>query len=105
MRNIFKKINVRKGILILFAFSCAMPFLSIIGANLNTKLSDVFKTEAADNIDALENLPDPAGYVTAPADKMYYDGSNRMVYSLPYSSGKDVYKVSAVITKITKNIF
>lgn len=97
MRNIFKKINVRKGILILFAFSAAMPFLSIIGANLTTKLSDVFKTEAADNIDALENLPDPAGYVTAPADKMYYDGSNRMVYSLPYSSGKDVYKVSAVI--------
>lgn len=97
MRNIFKKINVRKGILILFAFSTAMPFLSIIGANLTTKLSDVFNVEAADDVNKLDDLPDPSGYVTAPSDKTFYDGANKMIYSLPYSFGKDVYKVDAVI--------
>lgn len=98
MRNIFKKINTRKGILILFAFSTMMPFLSIIGANLSTKLSDIFKVDAADIVDILDNLPDPAGYVSAPNEnQMYYDRANKTMYSTSILKSPTEYVVSATV--------
>ena len=97
LSKLIKKICTRKRVCKFFAIATFMPFLSIIATNSNLKLENLLQVKAATIIDKFLFEEDPAGFVTAPSDRCYVDGTNNNIYSKPYTNGSNKSMVTAVI--------
>ena len=97
LSKLIKKICTRKRVCKFFAIATFMPFLSIIATNSNLKLENLLEVKAATIIDKFLFEEDPAGFVTAPSDRCYVDGTNNNIYSKPYTNGSNKSMVTAVI--------